>query len=176
MQRKHLFLIGLRGVGKTTVGRLLSDALGLPFQDTDWLIEQQAGKSIREIFDDDGEARFRELEHSALISLTSLEATVISVGGGMVLREDNRQHMKSTGWMVWLQGDSRVLAERLEADGRSYANRPRFTQGSWEVELNELAKQRGDLYRDLSDWVVNTDQQTPDQVCTVIRELWDARR
>src|SRR5262249_43218407 len=109
-----IFLIGLRGSGKTTVGPILADRLGLPFRDADVLIELRAGRSIREIFASDGESAFRDLEEQMLNELIAGGPAVIATGGGVVLRETNRTRMRAAGRIVWLTADPEMLWSRMQ--------------------------------------------------------------
>lgn len=111
---ENLWLVGMPGVGKTTVGGLLGEALGRPFVDLDAEIERIAGMSIPEIFAAKGEAGFREIEAQAAINASRGRGTVIATGGGTVLRDANRRAMRDTGTVVWLQRD----LSRLPTEGR----------------------------------------------------------
>ena len=111
---ENLWLVGMPGVGKTTVGGLLGEALGRPFVDLDAEIERIAGMSIPEIFAAKGEAGFREIEAEAAMTASRGRGTVIATGGGTVLREANRRAMRESGTVVWLQRD----LSRLPTEGR----------------------------------------------------------
>lgn len=111
---ENLWLVGMPGVGKTTVGGLLGEALGRPFVDLDAEIERIAGMSIPEIFAAKGESGFREIEAQAAINASRGRGTVIATGGGTVLRDANRRAMRDTGTVVWLQRD----LSRLPTEGR----------------------------------------------------------
>jgi len=99
---KNLVLIGMPGSGKTTVGQLLSQRLDLPLVDTDWMVEREAGRSIPDIFAQDGEASFRALETRAARQAAAREGIVIATGGGMVLREENMAAMSACGGVFFL--------------------------------------------------------------------------
>lgn len=109
-------LIGYRGSGKSSVARLLAAKLNLTWIDSDDVIEEQAGRSIREIFAEDGEAEFRRLERAVIRDLTNCDSLVIAAGGGAILADENRQAMKSAGAVVWLQASVDNLVQRIQAD------------------------------------------------------------
>ena len=99
----HILLIGFMGAGKSTVGRLLADDQGLEFIDLDAVVEAAEGRSVRSIFEDEGESRFRALETSALASLSARDSAVVACGGGIVLSEANRALLKRLGTVVYLR-------------------------------------------------------------------------
>src|SRR5687767_14192362 len=110
-------LIGYRGSGKTTIGRKLADRLWQPFVDTDELVIRKAGKSIREIFEQDGEPAFRDLESQAVHDVSLLSEHVISLGGGALLREQNRKTLKDAGHkLIYLRCDPDELLRRILSD------------------------------------------------------------
>ena len=115
----NVFLIGLMAVGKTTVGRLLSDELGLPFFDTDRVVEEKAGADIAWIFDVEGEAGFRERECQAVDELTQRDGVVLATGGGVVLRDENRHNLATRGVVVFLDSPIEKLVERTRRDKRA---------------------------------------------------------
>src|ERR1051326_5701426 len=123
-QRPIIYLIGLRGTGKTTVGRLLAKLLNRPFHDADELLEQRAGRLIRDIFAAEGEAGFRDREEAILTELSAAGSSVIATGGGVVLRESNRETMRRTGVAVWLTADVDTLVQRLQSDPATMQRRP----------------------------------------------------
>ncbi|MBA4261135.1 MAG: shikimate kinase, partial [Comamonadaceae bacterium] len=113
-------LVGLPGSGKSTVGRQLARRLSLPFSDSDHVIEQRLGCSIREYFEREGEERFRDLEQEVLDQLTRGGAGVLSTGGGAVLRAENRAHLRQRGRVVYLRSTPEEVFRRLRHD----RNRP----------------------------------------------------
>lgn len=115
LQGTSLFLVGMMGTGKSTVGKMLSQALGYCFFDTDSLIEQLAGKTIAEIFADDGEADFRALETEVLQEIAPFARCVVSTGGGAACKSQNWGHM-NTGVSIWLDGTPALLAKRVVRD------------------------------------------------------------
>ena len=114
---RHIILTGFMGAGKTTVGKLLAQKLGCPFLDTDQLIQQQAGMSISRIFAEKGEETFRSLETAILKEAwTQEEAWVLSVGGGLPMREENRRLLKRIGAVVYLRVNRDTVLRRLSGD------------------------------------------------------------
>jgi shikimate kinase len=113
---KWVVLIGFMGAGKSTIGKELAGRLKLPFVDTDELIEEQEGKSIRELFDSIGEAAFRGLEAQVIRSLNSHDSMVIAVGGGLPVYHNNMEYLNGNGLTIYLNHEPEVLVERLVAD------------------------------------------------------------
>lgn len=165
-----LFLIGLRGTGKTTVGRRLAERLCLPFLDADAELELSHGRTIRDIFATDGEAAFRELEAKMLEALIARGSVVIATGGGVVLREQNRQRMQAAGKIVWLTADTDTLWRRIEADSTTPGRRPDLGGGGRE-EIEQLQQQREPCYRSCADWIVPTEGRSPEQIADAILAL-----
>ncbi len=162
----HLFLIGYRGSGKSTVGQRLADRLGWPFVDTDSWIEQKSGLSIREIFARDGEPGFREQETQAIRAVCSAaeRATVVSLGGGAVLRPENQLLLREHGTCVYLKGSAEELWKRIAADQSTQSRRPNLSvQGGFE-EVVELLCRRSPVYENLAQKTVVVDGQSPDEV------------
>jgi shikimate kinase len=155
--KQHLFLIGYRGSGKTTVGRRLADRWSLPFTDSDEWIERQSGKSIRSIFAEDGEEAFRTLEEQAIEQLSlAVQPSVVSLGGGAILRSANRRRLREGGWSVWLQASPSELAQRIQADQATAERRPALTKLAGIEEIIQVLKQREPLYRETADLSVDT--------------------
>ena len=168
--RRHLYLIGYRGTGKSTVGRLLAEVLGLTFVDLDQQIEAAAGTSIAGIFAAEGEAGFRDRESAALFQSTP--PSVIATGGGIVLREENRRHLKASGFVVWLQASAEAIWGRIQADTATAARRPNLTVGGGLSEIVELLAVRQRFYEEVSDATVPTDGRSPEAVATSILTLY----
>jgi len=116
-------LIGYRGSGKSSVAQRLAAALQMPWIDSDDIIEERAGRSIREIFAEDGEDEFRRLEQTVVQELTGRSSLVIAAGGGAILAADNRRCMKAAGPVVWLQASITHLADRIRQDDTTGAHR-----------------------------------------------------
>ena len=161
-------LIGYRGSGKSSVAGLLAAALDMSWIDSDDVIEQRAGRSIREIFATDGEAEFRRLERNVLRDLTSQESLIIAAGGGVVLAEDNRRCMQQAGPVIWLQAGVERLAERIQQDASTAERRPSLTGQSVADEIEAVLTDRLPLYEDAATLAINTDDFSPDEVAEEI--------
>ena len=145
-------LIGLPGSGKSTVGRQLARRLQLPFVDSDQAIEVRLGCPIREFFEREGEARFREIEAEVIDALTQQGPGVLSTGGGAVLRAENRAHLRSRGRVIYLKSHPEELIRRLRHD----TNRPLLQVADPMAKLRELFATRDPLYRQTAHFVVET--------------------
>ena len=145
-------LIGLPGSGKSTVGRQLARRLQLPFSDSDHVIEQQLGCSIREYFEREGEERFRDVEESVIEQLTQVGSGVLSTGGGVILRQANRRRLRQHSQVVYLNSSPDELFRRLRHD----VNRPLLQVADPLNRLRELHTLRDPLYRETAHFVVET--------------------
>ncbi len=167
----HIYLMGYRGSGKSTVGRLLAQRLGWPVIDTDDVIEAAAGKTIREIFAADGEAGFRDREERAIADVAALEsASVVALGGGAILRPSNQRSLQSSGRIVWLQGSAELLSARINADANTAERRPQLSQRTGYDEVVEILAVREPIYRRLAQLTVHTDHKAPDEVVLEIAD------
>lgn len=148
-----LVLIGLPGAGKTTVGRQLARRLKCPFADSDQIIEDRLGCSIRDFFAREGEDAFRDLEQEVIDELTlNSTAQVLSTGGGVVLRPANRQHLHERGRVVYLRSQPEELFRRLRHD----TSRPLLQVDDPKEKLRELFEARDPLYRETAHFVMDT--------------------
>lgn len=145
-------LIGLPGSGKTTVGKQLARRLGVPFVDSDQVIEQRMGCSIPEFFAREGEDRFRDLEQQVIDQLTAQNRGVLSTGGGAVLRSANRQHLYSRARVVYLKSSPAELFRRLKND----KTRPLLQVADPLAKLKALYAERDPLYRETAHFVLET--------------------
>ena len=153
MTDKHcVALVGLPGSGKTTVGRQLARRLGLEYFDSDHVIEQRLGCSIRTYFEHEGEERFREVESAVLDELTQKTGAVISTGGGSVLREVNRQRLHARCQVVYLNSHPDELFRRLRHD----VNRPLLQVNDPLARLRDLHAVRNPLYRASAHFIIET--------------------
>ncbi len=157
-------LIGYRGSGKSSVAQRLAAALQMPWIDSDDIIEERAGRSIREIFAEDGEDEFRRLEQTVVQELTGRSSLVIAAGGGAILAADNRRCMKAAGPVVWLQASITHLADRIRQDDTTGDRRPGLTGLSAAEEVEEVLTARLPQYKDAATITINTDGLNPDQV------------
>ena len=147
-----LSLVGLPGSGKTTVGRQLARRLRLPFVDSDHAIEERLGCSIREFFEREGESKFRDIEEEVIDILTQSDDSIVSTGGGAVLRENNRVHLRERGKVIYLKSTPEELFRRLRHD----SNRPLLQVADPMGRLRDLFEQRDPLYREVSHFVMET--------------------
>jgi shikimate kinase len=172
---QHLYLTGYRGTGKTSVGAILAKRLGRPLIDLDLAIEAAAGKSIREIFSGGGEAAFRDLESNALRTAVQSPAAVISLGGGAILRGENRRLIAGTGLCVWLDADAETIARRLAGDEATAGRRPALTSLGQLEEIRELLHRRREHYQAAAAFRVDTTGKTIAQVAEEIMSLLEQR-
>jgi shikimate kinase len=169
----NIILVGYRCTGKTTVGRLLADRLGWTFADADERVEAVAGKSIAEIFASEGEQSFRDRESAALAELCARPRCVIATGGGAVLREHNRQLLKSGGFVAWLTASPEAIWSRLQVDPTTAARRPNLTATGGLDEVRALVAAREPLYRETTDFNVASDALSPEAVADAILAAWN---
>lgn len=156
-------LVGFMGAGKTTVGRIIADRLGQPFADSDVLIEQRLGRSVRDVFATEGEAFFRQLESAAVTDLVRGPPAVIALGGGAVEHPRTRAALRHA-WVVYLRVSYGEAMSRIEGDEfRPMLGRP---------DLDDVYKRRQPLYEDISVFIVDTDSRLPEAVASdVLTEL-----
>ena len=166
----RVFLTGYRGTGKTTVARLLADAIGWKWVDTDDLVEQAAGTSIAEFFAERGEPAFRELEQQVVIEATDLSQTVIALGGGAILSDASRERIDLAGPIVWLTADAKTLAARLAADATTGARRPNLTAQGGLAEIEQVLAQRAPIYRASADLEISTMRRSPASIVDEIAQ------
>lgn len=160
-----IFLIGFMGSGKSTVGRSLSRRLLLPFTDTDVRIEKEQGKSISDIFAQDGEEAFRWMETQALRSISRSQLPqVVSTGGGLPMRMENRDILKEAGTTVFLRVRPETVYERLHGD----TSRPLLQKVDPEEEIRRLLDVRNPLYEEAADIIVDVDGKTPKELAEEI--------
>ena len=164
-KRTNLYLVGLMGAGKTTVGRLLAKHYDCAFYDSDHEIEARTGVKIPVIFEIEGEAGFRKREEGAIAELTALSGVVLATGGGAVLSAANRDNLRKNGLVIYLRGTPEHLYERTRHD----RNRPLLQTENPLAKLRELYKQRDPLYREIADVVVDTGRQN---VSSMVRMLF----
>ena len=152
---ENIFLVGLMGAGKTSVGRALAKYLAKAFFDTDQEIERATGVRIPVIFDIEGEAGFRVRESKVLAELTQRQNIVLATGGGIVLSDENRRLLAQRGTVVYL----RATADDLRKRTRNDKNRPLLRVADPLLRLQELHDQRDPLYREVANIVIDTGSQ-----------------
>lgn len=161
---KNIFLIGLMGAGKTTIGRQIATELSLEFCDSDHEIEDRTGVTITHIFDIEGEAGFRKRETAMLDELTQQKGIVLATGGGAVLKPENRQFLMSRGTTIYLYANIDTLLERTSKD----RNRPLLQTENPQAKLEELLEARDPLYRETADFIIDTGK---DSVRLALKEI-----
>lgn len=170
--QRHLVLVGMMGVGKSSVGRRVALRLGRQFVDTDKLVEEEAGCSVAEIFATEGEPAFRARENAAVRrALESQPWAVIAFGGGAVLEPTNRGLARECALVVWLQAPAWELARRVSASMRRSGGtaRPLLAPGRPpEQVLDEIARAREDAYRATAHVLVDTAGRSPSQAATAV--------
>lgn len=164
-----LFLVGPMGAGKSTIGRLLAQALMRPFVDSDKEIETRTGASIPLIFEKEGEAGFRLRERQVIEDLTTREGIVLATGGGAVLAPENRTWLSTRGFVVYLETS---VDEQLRRTARD-SNRPLLQTADPRARLTELLQIRDPLYREIADFVVHTDGRQSRRVVTLILDHYE---
>ena len=161
MHISNLFLVGPMGVGKSTIGRQLAQHLDLTFKDSDREIEEHTGASISLIFELEGEAGFRKRERTMISKLTAENRLVLSTGGGVILDAENRTHLKSRGYVIYLHAELEELLSRL-APHRG--TRPLLETENPKERLAGILEEREPLYREVADVVVETGGRSIQQV------------
>jgi shikimate kinase len=167
--RRGLALVGYRGTGKTTVGRLLAERIGWAFADADHEIEALAGRPVAEIFADEGETAFRDYEERVIADLATRPETVVATGGGAVLRESNRAALRSVGFVAWLTADPETIARRISS---RLSTRPALTPAGALGEISDVLAARTAHYRAVSDLEVETAHRTCREVADAVLRAW----
>jgi shikimate kinase len=167
MSKSNIFLVGPMGAGKSTIGRVLASELNRQFRDTDRVIEDRTGADIPWIFDMEGEAGFRERETAVLTDLCSESDLVIATGGGIVLKPENRQMMKESGYVCYLTASTDQLVERTSRDKK----RPLLQVENPRQKIIDLLSLREPIYRESADLIINTDKRSPKMVAQEIIRL-----
>lgn len=168
MPQSSLALIGYRGTGKTTVARLLAGKLAYDWVDADVEVEFRAGKSIAAIFEEAGEQAFRDLESQVVAELCQRERTVLALGGGAILREENREQIANCANVVWLQASAEVIAGRILGDPTTAERRPNLTNRGGRTEIEQMLAQREPIYRACATLEVDTEDKGPAEIADEI--------
>ena len=161
---ENIFLIGLMGAGKSTIGKQLARELGKDFRDSDSEIEKRTGVSIDVIFDIEGEQGFRRRETGMLKELVGERDIVLATGGGAVLAPENRQLLRDNGLIIYLRATAEHLAGRVRMDRR----RPLLQSGDKLAKIRELLTQREPVYQQLADMVIETNNRS---IPRVVRQI-----
>lgn len=170
---KDIILIGFMGAGKTTVGKRLAERFRWDFIDTDEYIEQKAGMAVSEIFDRYGEENFRARETEALQEiLQERKEAVISVGGGLPMREENREYLKKLGRTIYLRAQVDTLVERLSGD----TARPLLRGQDLRARITQLMELRSDVYESAADVILDTDTMHIGRIVREIAEITEDLR
>jgi len=170
----RIVLVGYRGCGKSVVGPLLAERLGLPLYDTDARIEESSGRSVRQIVADGGWEAFRALERRVIAELPE-ERSVVALGGGAVLDRANVEALAAGGFFVWLTAETDVILERLAADGKTAGQRPPLTESSVREETERLLRERLPVYRRVADLAIDTSQRSAVEVAEMIAAYVERR-
>lgn len=164
-------LIGYRGSGKSSVAEPLAARLDWDWMDADTELERRIGCSIRQLFETDGEARFRELEREVLVDLVQRDKLIIAAGGGAVLNADTRADFLASGPVVWLKAPADVLADRINRDPITGEQRPTLTDSGGSNQIREHLAQRELLYAESATLTVDTADKTIDSIVSEIVSL-----
>ncbi len=170
---QNIYLTGFSGTGKSHSGRLAAQKLGMEFVDTDDLIERRAGKPISRIFSEDGEARFRQYEAEALSEMASSRGKVVSTGGGVPIRVENRELMAETGLVIRLRASPETIHARvMQSDiARGRALRPLLGGDAPVEKVRQLLKEREGAYA-TADVTIDTEGKLPGEVALEIAQAW----
>ncbi|BAY85693.1 shikimate kinase [Calothrix parasitica NIES-267] len=159
LQGINLYLVGMMGAGKTTVGRLLASELGYGFVDTDEVITASAKKSINNIFAEEGEAEFRKLESDVLSQVSAYTKLAVATGGGIILKRENWSYLHH-GLIVWLDATPELLYNRLKQD----TTRPLLQDSNPLLKITNILKERESLYA-LADLRITLQEgETPEEI------------
>ncbi len=161
----NLYLIGMSGSGKTTVGSLLAQQLGYGYLDTDEVIVKATGRTINQLFATEGEAAFRQLESEVLAQVCAYTKLSVATGGGIVLRRENWSYLHH-GLIVWLDVPVEILSSRLAAD----TTRPLLQDPDRILKMRSLLEQRQSLYAQADLRITVSADETPEQIATQVME------
>ncbi|MDC0834276.1 shikimate kinase [Geitlerinema sp. CS-897] len=159
LQGLNIYLVGMMGAGKTTVGKHLAHQLGYRFLDTDAIIEQVTGTTIDEIFANEGEPAFRDIEHQVLAGVAAYQHSVVSTGGGIVTQQNNWSYLKY-GLVVWLDVRPETLFDRLRDD----RSRPLLKEADPLATLKQLLDERRSKYEQADLHLSVSGDESPDRI------------
>jgi len=164
----NIVLIGFRGTGKSTVGKLLAKRLERDFVDSDKYIESSTGKTIKCIFEENGEEGFRRIEADTIAELSKVDNKVISAGGGAVLKEENVRNLKDNGFLVLLEATPEVIHNRIAQDKKTTQQRPSLTDKKPLDEIKHLIAKREHAYKNAADYTINSSYVSCEDIVTEI--------
>ena len=167
MDSKNIFIIGSMGSGKTSIGKILAKKNNLSFLDTDHEIIRSCGYSIPDIFEEFGEEHFRNLETEQLRKMNALENHVISTGGGIILKNDNRKLMKELGIIIFLDINISSQVDRV----KNRKNRPLLNDKNLKDNLLSLKKTRDPIYKKISNYIIDVSGKERDQIINEIQKI-----
>ncbi|WP_445401059.1 shikimate kinase AroK [Zobellella sp. An-6] len=167
-EKRNIFLVGPMGAGKSTIGKYLAQQLHMDFYDSDQEIERRTGADISWVFDVEGEEGFRQREEKVINDLSELQGIVLATGGGSVKSKESRNRLSARGIVVYLETPVEKQLARVQKDKR----RPLLqTAEPPQDVLERLAAERNELYLEIADYVVRTDEQSAKLVANQIVEL-----
>ena len=164
---KSVVLIGLMGSGKSAIGKILSEKMGVPLSDTDKIIEKEVGKTIYEIFNDSGEKYFRQVEEKVVGQVLDKTAHIISTGGGSILSSKTRKAIKSKSFSIWVQCDVNIISNRILHQEK----RPLLKSEKIVDILIEKNKERVKFYRQADSQAVNENSNLEMTVEDIVKDL-----
>jgi len=168
----NIVLIGMRGSGKTAIGKLLAKRLGKQFIEMDELIVQRLGQTIPEIVQRYGWQKFRDVEAEITHEVAGLDNVVNATGGGVVTREENIRELKKKGKLVWLKADLDTLLRRIGGNDQS---RPSLTGKPQREDMEAVLAERSPIYERVADFIVDTEDKMPEEVAEAIAKMYTNR-
>lgn len=166
---RNIFLVGLMGSGKSTLGKRLAEVYNKTFIDSDREIEHRTGANISLIFDIEGEDGFRERESNMIAELTQRPNIVLATGGGAVIQKNNRIHLRAEGFVIYLHVEIDHLLDRMKHD----KTRPLLQTDNPTSVLKKLSLEREPLYREVADWVLDTSGLSIHTVLNIINQEFE---
>ena len=160
----NVILIGFRGAGKSTVGKLLANRLKRDFIDTDEYIVEITGKTIKDLFEEEGEEGFRKIEVDAIAKISKMDNKIIASGGGIVIKGENIDNLEDNGFLVFLNATPTVIHDRILQDENTTQQRPSLTNKDLFDEIRHVIEQRQPLYRKAANYTINTSYMTCEEI------------
>ena len=167
----RLILIGYRCCGKTTIAPLIAQKLGFTFWDADRYLEQKWGRTIQDIFQNEGESQFRQWESEVIQELCQKQEIVLATGGGVIIREENRRFLKNAGFVVWLQAEAVTLWNRMQNDPQTMTQRPNLAQGGL-AEIEQILTKRTLWYQETCHLAISAELDWPEILADRIVKAW----